>query len=233
MAVDIMALRLNDSPTIDVSTALASQTPLSLDPLSGVPVDARTALASQTSVSLDPLSGAPVITNEPVTHKIPPTIPQRRRDDQPRSMEVDLPAHPPPSIQPDLPPLPSHYPTQSDSPTTPRRPLRVPESLRSVIECAITEQLSLNSTQIVESTVRGVLDTCIPRLEAFFDAKVASLGSERGAKGSRTQWHSEADGWEGDDETDKDQPQNHPKGRKKPGPRGHKNFLHVRLVLKS
>ena len=50
MAVDIMALRLNDSPTIDVSTALASQTPLSLDPLSGVPVDARTALASQTSV---------------------------------------------------------------------------------------------------------------------------------------------------------------------------------------
>ena len=120
MAVDIMALCLNDSPTINVSTTLASQTPLSLDPLSGVPVDAHTTLASQTSVSLDPLSGAPVITNELVTHKIPPTIPQRHRDDQPRSMEVDLPAHPPPSIQPDLPPLPSHYPTQLDSPTTPR-----------------------------------------------------------------------------------------------------------------
>ena len=233
MAVDIMALHLNDTPTVDASTVLASQASLSLDPLPGAPIDANTALASQTPISLDPLSGAPVITNEPVTHKISATIPQHHRDDKPRSMEVDLPARPPSSTQSDIPPLPFHHPTQSDPPTTPRRPLRVPESLRSAIECAITEQLSLNSTQIVESTVRGVLDACIPRLEAFLDAKATSIGSERAAKGSHTQVDSKAGGWEGDDETDKDQPQNHPKGRKKPGPRGHKNFLHVHTMLKS
>ena len=76
MAVDIMALRLNDTLTVNASTTLASQASLSLDPLPGAPVNANTVLASQTPISLDPLSGAPVITNELVTHKISATIPQ-------------------------------------------------------------------------------------------------------------------------------------------------------------
>ena len=123
MAVDIMALRLNDTPTVDTSTVLASQASLSLDPLPGAPVNTNTTLTSQTPISLDPLSGAPIITNEPVTHKISATIPQHCQDDKPHSMEVDLPARLPPSTQSDIPPLPSHHPTQLDPPTTPRRQL--------------------------------------------------------------------------------------------------------------
>ena len=222
MAVETMTLRPNDTPTVHAGTSIASQTSISLDPLAGAPVDASIALASRISISRDPLSGAPVVTNKPVA-RVPATMPQHRRDD------VGL-TGPPPSTQSDL--SPSH-PIQLDPTTTPGRPLQVPESLQSVIERAVTEQLSLNSNQIVDSTVRGVLDACIPRLEAFIDAKVTSVGSKRTTKGSRvTRVDSEGDGWEGDDETVEDQLQNHSKGRKKPGPRGHKNFLHVRHVLK-
>ena len=126
---------------------------------------------------------------------------------------------------------PSHL-IQLDPTTTPGRPLQVPESLQTVIECAVTEQLSLNSNQIVDLTVHGVLDACIPRLKAFIDAKVTSIGSKHTTKGSRiTRVDSEGDACEGD-ETVEDQLQNHSKGRKKPGPCGHKNFLHVCHVLK-
>ncbi|KAG6372577.1 hypothetical protein JVT61DRAFT_7690 [Boletus reticuloceps] len=121
------------------------------------------------------------------------------------------------------PPIPPRLPTPTSS-----RPLCIPESLVSVIQCAVMERLALNTSDLVESMVRGVVDACIPHLDELINAKLASLSTQPTPKSSRNaQGSSGGDGWEGDDEMDNGQPSaSPPKGRKKPEPRGHMNHLH-------
>ena len=108
-----------------------------------------------------------------------------------------------------------------DAPTS--WPLCIPTSLESIIQHTIMDWLSLNSIQIVESMVHGVVDACIPRLEELIDAKIASLSSKQTSKCSCPPSHiplgSGDNGLEGDAELDEDEPPvSSPKGRKKAGP---------------
>ena len=108
-----------------------------------------------------------------------------------------------------------------DAPTG--QPLHIPTSLESIIQHTVMDQLSLNSIQIVESAVHGVVNACIPCLEELIDTKIASLSLKQTSKGSCPHSHislgSGDDGWEGDAELDEDEPPvSSLKGRKKAGP---------------
>ena len=126
--------------------------------------------------------------------------------------------------------IPMNPDTHMDAPTG--QPLCIPTSLESIIQHTVMDWLSLNSIQIVESVVHGVVDACIPRLEELIDVKIASLSSQQTSKGSHPCSHiplgSGDDGWEGDAESDEDESLvSSPKGRKKAGPCGHMNHLHI------
>ena len=122
----------------------------------------------------------------------------------------------------DLPPSPSRSTSSNLHPPTSGQPMRIPESFESVIQRTVMERLTLNSTELVQAAVSGVVDACIPRLVELIVAKIASFASDR-TQGSRTPLGCGNDGWE-DDNEDKSPS---PKGRKKPGPHGHRNHLHV------
>jgi len=124
-------------------------------------------------------------------------------------------------------PTPPSCSTSLNFPPIPGRPLQIPESFESVIQRTVMERLTLNSAEFIHATVSGVVDACVPRLVELIDAKITSLVSDR-TKGSRTCGGSGNDGWEGDNE-DKSLS---PKARRKPGPRGHMNYLHVWFIPK-
>jgi hypothetical protein len=128
----------------------------------------------------------------------------------------------------DSPTPPSRSTSLNLHPPTSGRPLQIPKSFESVIQRTVMERLTLNSTEFVQATVSGVVDTCIPRLVEFIDAKITSFATDR-TKGSHTPSGCRNDGWEGDNEDESPSP----KGRKKPGPRGHMSHLHVWRILRS
>jgi hypothetical protein len=99
----------------------------------------------------------------------------------------------------------------------PPRPLPLPFSLplsvqlESMIDRLLTDRLNQATIQVVEPTVKLVVETVIKRMTE----------SAQGASGS---CHIEAEESEADEDDD-DTPS---KRRKKPGKRGQKNYLHVR-----
>ncbi|KAG9308787.1 hypothetical protein JVU11DRAFT_11412 [Chiua virens] len=126
-------------------------------------------------------------------------------------------------------PTPHTVRTQPYTPSTPippaarshSRPLPLPEALESVIHCVVTERLDSTTTHLVDSTVRGVVDACVPHLEKFIDMKLTCLAMRNVGN---------SDGWDGDDEDDNEDALvlSH---RKKLGTHGHMNYLHVSSVF--
>ena len=125
----------------------------------------------------------------------------------------------------DLPPSPSRSTSSNLHPPTSGQPMRIPESFESVIQRTVMERLTLNSTELVQAAVSGVVDACIPRLVELIVAKIASFASDR-TQGSRTPLGCGNDGWE-DDNEDKSPS---PKGRKKAGPH---SDLHRKYSMQS
>lgn len=106
------------------------------------------------------------------------------------------------------------------------RPLPLPEALESIIHHAIIERLDSTTTNFIDSTVRGVVDACIPRLEEFISSKLTSITQHK------PKYSEDREGWEGDDEDEDGALEASVLSRrKKPGPRGHMNHLHVSLAL--
>lgn len=183
---------------------LPSCAPTSVAPM---PLDRDTAMTPQT-----PMPGN--LPRTPVTN-VPDVVP------------TSLNAIPTPVI-PRPPVTHEEFTTSSNiHPPAPSRPLRIPDSFNSIIQRTVMERLTLNSSEFVQATVSGVINGCIPRLEELINAKIASLTSDR-IIGSRAAEGSGNDGWEGDNEDESPLP----KARKRPGPRGHMNHLHVWRILR-
>ena len=83
-------------------------------------------------------------------------------------MDLDLDPPPPPSCSTSLN---LHPPTG--------RPLQIPDSFESIIQHTVMEQLTLNSTELVQAAVSGVVNACIPCLVELIDTKIASFASDR------------------------------------------------------
>ena len=166
-----------------------------------------------TSVTSEPSPEPP---NAP--NAMPTSVISKLRPGQEESNTMDLDLDPPPP--------PSRLTSSNLHPPT-GRPLQIPDSFESVIQRTVMERLTLNSTELVQAAVSGVVDACIPRLVELIDAKIASFASDR-IQGSRTPSGCGNDGWEGDNKDESPSP----KGRRKPGPRGHMNHLHVWHILK-
>ncbi|KAG9309864.1 hypothetical protein JVU11DRAFT_10244 [Chiua virens] len=102
------------------------------------------------------------------------------------------------------------------------RSLPLPEALESIIHHAIIERLDSTTTNFIDSTVRGVVDACIPRLEEFISSKLTSITQHR------PKYSDDREGWEGDDEDEDGALEASVLSRrKKPGLRGHVNHLHT------
>ncbi|KAG6381508.1 hypothetical protein JVT61DRAFT_92 [Boletus reticuloceps] len=168
-----------------------------------------------TQLPFDPIiatqTSMPGNLDDPMIH-----VPFQPRRDDPSTVDFDMRS------------IPSHSTSNLSTPT-PGRPLRIPDPLESIIQRTVTEQLVQSSAVLVESTVRGLVDACIPRLEDLINARITAFVRDHPAKHSRAPNGGSGDnGWEGDDETDQS-PTSPPSGRKKPGPRGHMNYLHSAL----
>ena len=166
-----------------------------------------------TSITPKPAPKPPNVPNAMPTSVIPQLRPGQGESN---TMDLDL----------DLPPSPSCSTSSNLHPATSGRPMWIPESFESVIQRTVKEWLILDSTELVQEAVSGVVDACIPRLVELIDAKITSFASDR-TKGSCTPSGCGNDGWEGDNEDESPSP----KDRKKPGSRGHRNHLHVWHIL--
>ena len=169
--------------------------------------------AVPTSVTPKPAPKPPNVPNAMPTSVIPQLRPGQGESN---TMDLDL----------DLPPSPSCSTSLNLHPATSGQPMRIPESFESVIQHTVMEWLILDSTELVQAAVSGVVDACIPHLVELIGAKIASFASDC-TKGSCTPSGCGNDGLEGDNEDKSPSP----KDRKKPGPRGHRNHLHVWHIL--
>ena len=157
--------------------------------------------AVPTSVTPKPAPEPSNVPNALPTSVIPQLQPGQGESN---TMDLDL----------DSPPSPSRSTSLNLHPSTSGRPMRIPESFESVIQRTVMERLTLDSTELVQAAVSGVVDACIPCLVELIDAKIASFASDR-TKGSRTPSGCGNKGWEGGNEDESPSL----KGRKKPGPR--------------
>ncbi|KAI9459519.1 hypothetical protein HD554DRAFT_2041861 [Boletus coccyginus] len=102
----------------------------------------------------------------------------------------------------------------------------VPTALADIIGKAVADHLCLG---LVEPTVRGVIEACVPRLAEIMESRFATqnpLPSTEGGscpKSKNRSAESDCRGSDGDDEEEEAVP---PPRRKKPGPRGKTNHLH-------
>ncbi|KAI9567123.1 hypothetical protein HD554DRAFT_2270715 [Boletus coccyginus] len=124
-----------------------------------------------------------------------------------------------------------HSPTTSPPSNPPilSRPVSlppVPTALADIIGKAVADHLCLG---LVEPTVRGVIEACVPRLAEIMESRFATqnpLPSTEGGscpKSKNRSAESDCRGSDGDDEEEEAVP---PPRRKKPGPRGKTNRLH-------
>ena len=122
-------------------------------------------------------------------------------------------------------PIPSYL----DDPIQSARPLAVPAALGTVIDQVITERLETATAGLVKSTVREIIDTCIPRLTELMESHFVTLtaqASRKAAPCKEKNRKSHSESCEGDYDGDDDEAAVVGR-RKKPGPRGKMNRLHV------
>ena len=122
-------------------------------------------------------------------------------------------------------PTPSHL----DVSMRPARPLPLPAAVGTVIDQAITERLEAATACLVQPTVQGIIDACIPRLTELIESHFATLtpaqGSGKASPCKETTRKAHSEPCEGD--YDGDNEISVARRRKKPGPRGKMNRLHV------
>ena len=128
--------------------------------------------AVPTSVTPKPAPKPSNVPNAMPTSVIPQLRPSQGESN---TMDLDL----------DSPPSPSCSTSSNLYSPTSGRPMQIPESFESVIQCTVMERLTLDSTELVQAAVSGVVDACIPHLVELIDAKIASFASDR-TKGSHT-----------------------------------------------
>ena len=71
-------------------------------------------------------------------------------------------------------PIPSYL----DDPIQSARPLAVPAALGTVIDQVITERLETATAGLVEPTIQGIIDACIPRLTELMESHFATLTAQ-------------------------------------------------------
>ena len=159
-------------------------------------------------------------------------VPQLRAGNHPGSTAASV-------VSENLPaPAPSSFPTSppvTPRPTRPIWPLVLPRVLEDIMSQVVSEQLDVMAASLVKPTVRGIVDTCIPRLTDLIDSCLAteSLTPSQSRCAttckSRASWQPKdsGEGTDGDDEMEEDVFLKTFPRRKKPGPRGKMNHLHV------
>lgn len=106
----------------------------------------------------------------------------------------------------------------------------LPVALGAVIDQAITDRLDSATAGLVEPTVRGIVDACLPHLTELIESRFAILATSQcsGRGAPCKERHPEPRGYDSDDDGDGDgEYAAVPQRRKKPGPRGKMNRLHV------
>ena len=122
-------------------------------------------------------------------------------------------------------PIPSHL----DNPIQPARPLAVPAALGTVIDQVITEHLETATAGLVKPTIRGIIDACIPHLTELMESHFTLLTAQalrKAAPCKEKNRKSYSKSYEGDYDGNYDEAAVVGR-RKKPGPRGKMNCLHV------
>ncbi|KAI9455309.1 hypothetical protein HD554DRAFT_2178513 [Boletus coccyginus] len=145
-----------------------------------------------------------------------------------------------PSVTPENHPAaaPSSSPTSppvTPRPARPTRPLVLPRALENIIGQVVSERLDATAASLVEPTVRGIVDACIPRLTDLIDSRLATQSLTPDQSRHATKCKSRAnrqpedsgEGTDGDDEMEGDVFLQTSPRRKKPGPRGKMNRLHL------
>lgn len=105
----------------------------------------------------------------------------------------------------------------TDRTARPTRPLPLPAALGAVLDREIAERLNAATVGLVEPTVRGIVDACIPRLTEFIESQFTTFALKNSAGSHKAS----------QPESDSDEVDQVVRSRKKPGPRGKLNRLHV------